>query len=180
MSPELGLAPDLALPGPADVVIAGYGPAGAAAAIAAHDAGASVLVVESTAAGGGNARYSGGFLFDIPGPAAAEHLVALCFGRTPRPVLDAYAAGLHELDGWLHGLGGRTERFEPPPARLPAPFPSWPHWPGGATIEYRVVAGGAGRRGEALWHVLDAAVRERGIEVRYQTAADRLALGPDG
>lgn len=180
MSPELGLAPGLALPGPADVVIAGYGPAGAAAAIAAHDAGASVLVVESTAAGGGNARYSGGFLFDIPGPAAAEHLDALCFGRTPRPVLDAYAAGLHELDGWLRGLGGRTERFEPPPARLPAPFPSWPHLPGGPTIEYRVVAGGTGRRGAALWHVLDAAVRERGIEVRYQTAADRLDLGPDG
>jgi flavin-dependent dehydrogenase len=30
-----------------DVVIAGYGPAGAAAAIAAHDAGRSVLILES-------------------------------------------------------------------------------------------------------------------------------------
>lgn len=91
MSPEPGRHPH----GPADVVIAGYGPAGAAAAIAAHDAGASVLVVASAATGGGNARYSGGFLFDIPGPAAVAHLDALCFGRTPRPVLDAYAAGLH-------------------------------------------------------------------------------------
>jgi len=166
--------------GPADVVIAGYGPAGAAAAIAAHDAGASVLVVESTAEGGGNARYSGGFLFDIPGPAAADHLDALCFGRTPRPVLDAYAAGLHGLDGWLHALGGATERFDPPPARLPAPFPSWPYLPGGHDIGYRVVAGGAGRRGQALWDVLHAAVRERGIEVRYQTAAERLIFGLDG
>ena len=48
----------------ADVVIAGYGPAGAAAAIAAHDAGRSVLILESAERGGGNARYSGGFLFD--------------------------------------------------------------------------------------------------------------------
>jgi succinate dehydrogenase/fumarate reductase flavoprotein subunit len=95
-------------------------------------------------------------------------------------VLDAYAAGLHGLDGWLHSLGGATERFDPPPARLPAPFPSWPYLPGGPSIEYRVVAGGAGRRGEALWHLLDAAVRARGIEVRYHTAAERLALGPDG
>ena len=166
--------------GQADVVIAGYGPAGAAAAIAAHDAGRSVLVVESAARGGGNARYSGGFLFDIPGPAAAEHLDALCFGRTSRGVLDAYAAGLHGLDGWLRSLGGTTARFDPPPARLPAPFPSWPYLPGGSTIEYRVVAGGTGRRGEALWDLLDAAVRERGIEVRYQTAAERLLLGPDG
>ncbi len=166
--------------GRADVVIAGYGPAGAAAAIAAHDAGARVLVVESTAAGGGNARYSGGFLFDIAGPAAAEHLDALCFGRTPRPVLDAYAAGLHGLDGWLRSLGGRTARFDPPPGRLPAPFPSWPNLPGGQDITYRVMAGGTGRRGQALWDVLDAAVRARGIEVRFRTAAERLARGPDG
>jgi thioredoxin reductase len=41
-----------------DVVIAGYGPAGAAAAIAAHDAGRSVLILESAERGGGNARYS--------------------------------------------------------------------------------------------------------------------------
>jgi succinate dehydrogenase/fumarate reductase flavoprotein subunit len=168
------------LHGRADVVIAGYGPAGAAAAIAAHDAGASVVVVESAAQGGGNARYSGGFLFDIPGPAAVEHLDALCFGRTPRPVLDAYAAGLHGLDGWLHSLGGATERFGPPPARLPAPFPSWPYLPGGHDITYRVVAGGTGRRGQALWDLLDAEVRERGIEVRFRTAAERLVRHPDG
>jgi succinate dehydrogenase/fumarate reductase flavoprotein subunit len=166
--------------GQADVVVVGYGPAGAAAAIAAHDAGARVLVLESTAQGGGNARYSGGFLFDIPGPATVAHLDALCFGRTPRPVLDAYAAGLHGLDGWLHSLGGATQPFDPPPARLPAPFPSWPYLPGGHDIGYRVVAGGTGRRGQALWDLLDAAVRERGIEVRYRTAAERLALGPDG
>jgi len=76
-----------------DVVIAGYGPAGAAAAIAAHDAGRSVLVLESAERGGGNARYSGGFLFDVPGDAAIAHLDALCFGRTDRRVLEAYAAG---------------------------------------------------------------------------------------
>jgi len=111
----------------ADVVIAGYGPAGAAAAIAAHDAGRSILILESAERGGGNARYSGGFLFDVPGDAAVAHLDALCFGRTGRRVLEAYAAGLHELDGWLRSLGGTTVPFEPPPARLPAPFPSWPH-----------------------------------------------------
>jgi flavin-dependent dehydrogenase len=81
----------------ADVVIAGCGPAGAAAAIAAHDAGRSVLILESSERGGGNARYSGGFLFDVPGDAAVAHLDALC------------------------------------------------------QIRYRTVAGGTGRRGEALW-----------------------------
>ena len=76
-----------------DVVIAGYGPAGAAAAITAHDAGRGVLVLESAERGGGNARYSGGFLFDVPDDAAVAHLDALCFGRTDRGVLEAYAAG---------------------------------------------------------------------------------------
>jgi phytoene dehydrogenase-like protein len=81
-----------------DVVIAGYGPAGAAAAIAAHDAGCSVLILESAERGGGNARYSGGFLFDVPGDAAIVHLDALCFGRTDRRVLEAYAAGAPRSD----------------------------------------------------------------------------------
>jgi flavin-dependent dehydrogenase len=39
-----------------DVVIAGYGPAGAAAAIAAHDAGRSVLILESAERGGPGCR----------------------------------------------------------------------------------------------------------------------------
>jgi hypothetical protein len=63
-------------------------------------------------------------------------------------------------------------------ARLPAPFPSWPHLPAGSRIRYRTVAGGTGRRGEALWDLLDAAVRARSIEVRCQSAAEHLTFGP--
>ena len=100
-----------------DVVIAGYGPAGAAAAIAVHDAGRGVLVLESAERGGGNARYSGGFLFDVPDDAAVAHLDALCFGRTDRRVLQAYAAGVHELDGWRRG--GPDRRGPPRPQSGP-------------------------------------------------------------
>lgn len=42
------------------------------------------------------------------------------------------------------------------------------------------MAGGTGRRGEALWDLLDAAVQVRGIEVRYRATAERLLLGPGG
>jgi succinate dehydrogenase/fumarate reductase flavoprotein subunit len=163
----------------ADVVIAGYGPAGASAAIAAHDAGAHVIVVDSAGRGGGNARYSGGFLCDLPADRAVDHLDALCFGRTPRPVLEAYAAGLHQLSGWLGSLGGTTAPFDPPPGRFPAPFPSWPHFPAGRDVRYHHAAG-SGRPGEALWDVLDAAVRQRGIEVRFGTQAQRLDLDAAG
>ena len=47
----------------ADVVIAGYGIAGVAAAIEAAEAGADVLVVERTGGWGGAAAMAGGFLY---------------------------------------------------------------------------------------------------------------------
>ncbi|HXS45212.1 MAG TPA: FAD-binding protein [Solirubrobacteraceae bacterium] len=163
----------------ADVVVVGYGTAGAAAAIAAHDAGRDVVVVEKTTAGGGNAVHSGGFLFDVPGAQAAEHIDALCFGRTDRAVVDAYAAGLHELDGWLRSLGAQTVDLDPPPGPLPASFPAWPALPGGPSIRYWHVAG-ARRPGIELWEVLDAAVRERAIAVRHETSAVELVLDGGG
>ena len=43
-----------------DVLVIGYGGAGGAAAITAHDAGAKVLVIEKMKDGGGNTRASGG------------------------------------------------------------------------------------------------------------------------
>ena len=85
------------LPADVDVLVVGFGAAGACAAIAAHDAGASVAVVEKTSAGGGNCVYSGGFLFEVGGPDAAEYLDALCFGKTERAVLEAYAGGLPDV-----------------------------------------------------------------------------------
>src|SRR6201995_5484193 len=94
----------------ADVVVAGYGPAGAAAAIAAHDAGRSVLILESAERGGGNARYSGGFLFHVPGDAAVAHLDALL-----RPHGPPGARGLRgrpARTGRLAVLTGRAGRDE--------------------------------------------------------------------
>ena len=45
----------------ADVVVAGYGYAAGVAAIAAHDLGAKVLLLEKMAHPGGNSILSGGF-----------------------------------------------------------------------------------------------------------------------
>jgi succinate dehydrogenase/fumarate reductase flavoprotein subunit len=164
----------------AEVVVVGYGVAGASAAIAAHDAGARVMVLEAAPHGGGNAVYSGGFLFDLPPDRAVAHLDALCFGRTPLDVLQAYASGVHELNGWLESVGATMSPFQPPPGRFPAALPAWPHFPAGHDITYSLVAGGEGRRGAALWQVLDAAVRERGIDVRLATPVQRLLLDAGG
>jgi succinate dehydrogenase/fumarate reductase flavoprotein subunit len=158
------------------VVIVGFGPAGAAAAVAAHDAGAEVVVLEASTAGGGNAMHSGGFLLDLPPDRVVGHLDALCFGRTPREVLEAYGEGLRGLSEWLESIGATMTAFEPPPMRFPASFPAWPSFPGGDSIRYSVVAGGEGPRGEALWRVLESAVRARPVQVRFDVRVDRLLL----
>ena len=69
----------------ADVVVIGYGAAGCAAALAAHDAGARVVVLEKMPRGqeGGNTRLSGGIWFDNVDPARAEvYLRSLCGRHT--------------------------------------------------------------------------------------------------
>ncbi|HTU84519.1 MAG TPA: FAD-dependent oxidoreductase [Solirubrobacteraceae bacterium] len=162
-------------PSEVDVLVVGYGAAGATAAIAAHDAGASVAVIEKTPAGGGNCVHSGGFLFEVDGPHAVEHLDALCFGKTDRSVLEAYARGLPQVPEFIRELGGAAA-----PVDLDAfggMLPSWPHFPGAGHVHYRQIVPRPGERpGPALWRVLDAAVRERGIRVALDTPVVDLVL----
>ena len=145
----------MSVPDEVDVLVAGFGAAGASAAIAAHDEGATVAVVEKTSAGGGNCVHSGGFLFEVDGPGAVEHLDALCFGKTDRAVLEAFAHGLPGVTQFVDELGGTTA-----PVDLEAfggMLPSWPHFPGDAhyrqfvprarrTTRPRPVARARGRR----------------------------------
>lgn len=163
------------LPTDVDVLVVGFGAAGASAAIAAHDAGASVAVVEKTTSGGGNCVHSGGFLFELDGPLAVEHLDALCFGKTDRAVLEAFARGLPDVPEFVDELGGSTE-----PVDLTAfggMLPSWPNFPGAGHVRYRQFAPVADvRPGPGLWRVLEAGVRERGIPVALETPVTDLVI----
>jgi len=172
-----------------DVLVAGFGLAGASAALAAHDAGVRVLVAEKTAAGGGNCRHSGGFLFSVDGPSAIDHLDALCFGKTDRAVLGAYAEGTTAVADWIAALGGRAPVCDPD--AFPGLLPSWPHFPGAGHVTYRQFDGGPTRPGIALWDLVEDAVRARGIEVMPETPVTELVMqdgavrgavldGPDG
>jgi len=164
-----------------DVLVIGCGAAGASAAIAAHDAGASVLVVEKRRHGGGNALFAGGFLWDVRGAEAVRHVETLFFGKTDRSVAEAYVTGLNDLRSWIEKLGGETVDVDPPPGSFPAVLPSWPHVPGSDGVRYWVVGGQPSlRRGEALWHLLAVNLAARGIAVRHEQAAARLAVAEDG
>jgi len=100
-----------------DVVIAGYGGAGAAAAIAAHDAGARVLLLEKSPAGGGSTAESGGsFAAVLDRDGAIEHYLAITEGRTPRDVIAAYVDG---AGSWTSRRSNTTR-----PATSPSRCPS--------------------------------------------------------
>jgi succinate dehydrogenase/fumarate reductase flavoprotein subunit len=158
-----------------DVLVLGFGPAGATAALAAHDAGAQVLVAEKTGAGGGNCLNSGGFLFGVDGPRAVDHLDALCFGKTPRGVLAAFVAGLQDVPAWLEALGGATAPVDV--AAFGGMLPSWPHFPGAGHVHYRQMVADEGERpGPALFGLLAENVERRGVEVALDSPASELLM----
>jgi 3-oxo-5alpha-steroid 4-dehydrogenase len=102
----------------ADVVIAGYGVAGAAAAVEAARAGADVLVVERTGSWGGAAAMAGGFIYLGGGTAlqkacgfddsvdnmAAFLNVAMGPGADKDRIADYCAGSVAHFD-WLVGCG---------------------------------------------------------------------------
>ena len=89
-------------------------------------------------------------------------------------------AGLHDLDGWLRSLGGTVAPSEPTPGAGSPPRSRPGHLSRPAGISGTALSREPGRPGEALWDLLDAAVRARGIEVRYETSAARLEIDPEG
>ena len=166
----------MSVPDEVDVLVAGFGAAGACAAIAAHDQGATVAVVEKTSSGGGNCVHSGGFLFNVDGPGAVEHLEALCFGKTVRAVLEAFARGLPGVTQFVDELGGSTAPVDL--AAFGGMLPSWPHFPGDA--HYRQFVPLAGERpGAGLWRVLEAGVHERRIPVAFDAPIVELVTDDD-
>ena len=89
----------------ADVVVVGYGYAGAVAAIEAHDAGADVLLIEKMPDPGGISITSGGNVrFVGDAEEGFHHLQATSAGTTPDPVLQALAAGMAEVPAYFGKL----------------------------------------------------------------------------
>lgn len=164
----------------ADVVVVGYGGAGAVTAITAKDAGADVLVLEKTpslaqlgvagqpiSGGGGNTHINGGLVV-VPSNASdgAIHAHYLGWGTTPMPVCQAWANLANQIPSYLDGLGltytTRTGTGE------------MKNLPGASSITTVYVNGG----GASLFHALDQAVQKRGITVLFNTAAVSLVQDP--
>lgn len=165
----------------ADVVVIGYGGAGAAAAIAAHDAGARVLVLESTAHGGGNTLVSfGGFMCPAHPGKAISYITGLYeFSHSEkddeliRVFVEESAQTIEWLKRLKRGIGVLTYSGA-----------SYPNITGAEAIKRYVVKGqnkGATAFAQNLWHLLSSAVQEeRNIPVLTSTPAQRLVTDSDG
>src|SRR5499427_1993466 len=89
----------------ADVLVVGYGYAGAVAAIEAHDAGADVLLIEKMPDPGGISITSGGNVRIVAdADEGFRHLHATNAGTTPDSVLRALAAGMAEVPAYFAKL----------------------------------------------------------------------------
>ena len=133
----------------ADVVVVGYGFAGATAAITAADAGAKVLLLEKAPEQhkGGNSRVSANIVFWPADITQAEaHFVALAgpyLDNIPAAMIHVWAREMHANKAWLEGLGM---------VPVEMPYVEFPHLDGAECV--RVLKNGDGPiGGERLWHM---------------------------
>jgi len=171
-----------------DVVVAGYGCAGAVTAITAHDEGAKVLLIEKMPHPGGISILSGGGVgFAHNADGAFQYLKRTCNGTTPDDVLRALAEGMvgvvDTLKKWAKVSGAEPTQTE---VRGHGTYP----FPGTTDIDsiklkdfpaYSEFPWAKGLRGGArLFKVVYDNVNERKIEVMLSTPAIQLITGDDG
>jgi succinate dehydrogenase/fumarate reductase flavoprotein subunit len=178
----------------ADVVVVGYGYAGAVAAIEAHDAGANVIVIEKMPDPGGISITSGGNVRIVEDVELGfQYLKATSDGTTPDDLMRALAAGMKELPAYFEKLAKASNAtIDKRQADGNYPFPGTKTWgyvsiqeiPGfdAATsypfvLSYVPIHRAAGVR---LFRVIEDNIRQRGIRVLLSTPALRLITDPEG
>jgi succinate dehydrogenase/fumarate reductase flavoprotein subunit len=104
-----------------DVLIVGYGAAGANAAVAAHGAGARVLILEKLGYPGGNSGVCAGAMV-IPETLeeAVRYYRALSFGTVDEEMIRAFAEEMVGIPRLLTGLGVEFKVKRTEPAYFPS------------------------------------------------------------
>lgn len=184
-----------------DVIVVGYGFAGSATAMSAHDHGAKVLLIEKMPQPGGISIVSGGAVrIARDREAARQYVHATNAGRTPVDLLDEFVDGMFELPAYFADLA----KINGARLRVVERVGNYP-FAGNETFDFMEVQEIPGfdpatayphvkglRNGPLVFKLLDDNIRARGITVRCGTAAARLitngrgevrglwAHGPDG
>ena len=155
----------------ADVVVVGFGAAGVAAAVTAHDLGAKVVILEKAPEGqeGGNTRVAGqGYLNTSSVEDAIAYLTALCGPYTvPEAMVKVWAEEMCRNNAWLESLGGDPQEHQHPPVGIE--FPDLPgsdcvhKFHDGPTYGYSYT-----------WKLFERLVKQRPIPILYETPAREL------
>ena len=178
----------------ADVVVVGYGYAGAVAAIEAHDAGASVLILEKMPDPGGISITSGGNVRIVDDAEQGfQHLKATNDGTTPDSVLRALAVGMQQMPAYFDKIAKASSAVVdrrqadgnyPFPGTKTFGYVSIKEIPGfDAAAAYPFVSSyvpihrAAGVR---LFRVIEDNLRQRGIRLLLSTPALRLITDEAG
>ncbi len=188
----------------ADVVVVGFGAAGAAAAHEAATAGASVLVLERAGASGGAAAMSDGMIYLGGGTAtqqaagvedSAENmhafLAAACGPAPDEAKIELYCAESVAHHDWLVARGVRFLGAVRPDANGTSPVDGEGLMFTGGENAYPFdelvppaqrahIVQGAKPGGSALMAVLTRAALDAGARPAYDTRAERLVVDDDG
>lgn len=166
----------------ADIVVVGFGGAGAAAALTARRHGASVILLEKQGPQRHtpSTRMSGGLVMGVNDPAqAASYLDRCAGGMIPADISLAWATRALGLIDWLHGVDpalklSRIGGAEHPDLEGSAGIDVYQ--PGGA----RQRLDPNGKAGSFLFDALGRATLASGAQVLWQTPAHRLIRDAQG
>lgn len=184
-----------------DVVVVGLGGAGGAAAIDAADAGAKVIVLEKSDAGGGSTAANGGFLMlggtalqrelgvDDSTEEFAKYLVAAAGGTGNEEAWRFMAQGAPALYDWCVEIGMTFDK-EIDLGKVGAGRPGLGLSYSGneRAREFAAIAKPAPRghipspegNGQGFFRPLLAKIEELGCEILYNTAGEHLVVNADG
>jgi succinate dehydrogenase/fumarate reductase flavoprotein subunit len=155
----------------ADVVVVGFGAAGMAASVTAHDLGCEVIILEKAPEGqeGGNTRVAGqGYLNTSSVESAIAYLTALCGPYTvPETMVKVWAEEMCQNNAWLRGLGGDPQEHQHPPVGIE--FPDLP----GADCVHKFHDGPTYGYSHT-WALFERLVKQRPISIMYETPGREL------
>lgn len=172
-----------------DIVVVGYGYAGAVAAIEAADLGMSVAIFEKMPNPGGISICSGGGIRIADDPEIAfEYLRQTCGGLTPDHVLRAFAQGMTEIKDYMSQLG-QINGSELISRVYPGNYP-FDGYEKLGFVQFKPQADEdllsiyphvRGLRGGARhFHIMEMNIKARGIPVYLNTPAQKLTCGDGG
>ncbi len=155
----------------ADVVVVGFGAAGMATAVTAHELGADVLLLEKAPEGqeGGNTRVAGqGYLNTSSVDKASAYLTALCGPYTvPNAMIRVWAEEMCQNNAWLASLGGDPQEHQHQPVGI-----EFPELPGSDSVHK--FHDGPVYGYSNTWKLFERLVKERSIRILYETPGKAL------